>query len=139
MFARRDPATQRCLHSAQVAGRLADAFVEGIRFDVVSYQDNSDRDVRIAWQALRHDTENNVYLPTSIECKIGIVLSMKARVAGGDWTLVQKDAAKNVYSLQLAWVRNGHGKSEGTISRDDLKSLSGQEEGRIWFTWSRSW
>lgn len=80
----------------QATGRLQEALLDGARFDVMTYQDNNDREMRQAWQAIRHDAESNRFLQTSVEMKIKIVMNMKSRVAGGDWDLVTKDWARGL-------------------------------------------
>ena len=79
-------------------GRLLEALVDGARFDVVAYKDDSDQDLRVAWQAMRHDADSNKFRQTSVETKLSICLAVRNRVAGGDWGLVTKARVYRVMS-----------------------------------------
>ena len=72
-----------------VAGELAEIFTSGVRCDFVQYA-GDDRDLVVAWNALAHDAENNRYRQTSIETKVKVVESARARAPGGDWQVVAR-------------------------------------------------
>ena len=68
---------------------MAEIFESGVRCDFVQYIED-DRDLVVAWNALAHDAENNRYRQTSIETKVKVVESARARALGGDWQVVAK-------------------------------------------------
>ena len=72
-----------------MAGELAEIFVSGVRCDFAQYIGDY-RDLVVAWNALAHDADNNRYRHTSIQTKVKVVESARARALGGDWQLVAK-------------------------------------------------
>ena len=89
--------------------KLESVFKLGVYVTIVSYGHNAadSMDLREAWQAARHDEENNKYRPTAVYQKIDIV--MKAVRRFGDFNQAQAQLVK-LYgygrrSTVARWVR----------------------------------
>ena len=90
--------------------KLVTMFKEGVHVSIVDYEQTAadSVDLREAWQAARHDEENNKYRQTSVAQKIDIVLKAAKR-HGNDFVQAQSQLLK-LYgqakkSTVSRWVR----------------------------------
>jgi hypothetical protein len=72
---------------AEWDSRCVEVFETGVVVTLASYAED-DRALREAWNAAKHDEENNRYRPTSVAKKLGICYSRFERLK--DWGLVTK-------------------------------------------------
>ena len=70
-------------------GDLFQTFTTGVYVDFVEYPED-DRDRQVAMQVHAHEQEQNKFRPSSIADKVGIVLRLHAKSAGGDWVVTNK-------------------------------------------------
>ena len=86
---------------------VLDVFIRGLTVSECTYEDNSDVALREAWNAAKHDEENNKYRPTSLAKKIEIVMNQYRK--DNDWTAVTSYFVsiygKSKYSTVQRWVR----------------------------------
>jgi len=86
---------------------VIEVFNLGLVVSQSTYEDNGDVSLREAWNAAKHDEENNKYRPTSLAKKISIVNSRWKRVK--DYSKVTAELleiyGKGKYSTVQRWVR----------------------------------
>ncbi len=72
--------------------KLVAIFEKGLWVKEVQYEENENRFIREAWNAARHDEENNRYQPTELYRKIEVAQKFKQR--HGSWEAGQKELLK---------------------------------------------
>lgn len=90
--------------------RCVEVFEKGLVVSLAVYAED-DKALREAWNAAKHDEENNRYRPTSVAKKLAVCFGRYARVK--DWGVVTKQLieifGKGKTSTVNRWVPRGKG------------------------------
>ena len=113
---------------------LRDTFTQGLLVKIVKYPDDGDRDVREAYNVMKHDQESLNVSFASVYSKINVCV--KAFKKYGDWPKVSKfmmgacgSGSKSKTSIHR-WVRAAQGLDEAVL--DALKGMSWIKGQAIW-------
>jgi hypothetical protein len=111
---------------------IVKVLTEGLPCAVHQFEEDSDLDLREAWNAGKHDEECNRFKKTAVATFIDI--ASKAKKKGGDWAVATKQLL-SIYgegrsSTVYRWVRAA--KSLHTLVAEELKKYPNIGAGHIW-------
>jgi len=121
---------EHALHGAIIEDTtLLNIFDHGLHVTVVKYPDDDNRTLRRAWNAGKHDDDNNTIRHTSVHLKISVAKEMYATI--DDWGLIAKDLVKKFNLSESSvrrWTRCAKGMDASVLEflgREDNELIKG--------------